>query len=203
MRIPRASSFNSFSFFNPFNRFGFSSSSLTLVLTLLTMLSWANLPCAAQTGSAHEYALKAGVLFHIIEYVEWPGASASSNAPTIQIGLLGQIPYAEALEVLDGKTIQGRKLVVKRISDAKEAAQCQVVFFGASEKSRISEIITELNNRPILTVGDFEGFAEQGGMVNLVAGPNRIVMEINREVASQARLSLSSQLLKLAKLVSR
>jgi hypothetical protein len=36
-----------------------------------------------------------------------------------------------------------------------------------------------------------------------VAGPNRIVMEINREVASQARLSLSSQLLKLAKLVSR
>jgi hypothetical protein len=176
---------------------------LGLVLALLSMLTWANVRCSAQTGSAHEYALKAGVLFHIIEYVEWPGASASSNAPTIQIGLLGQIPYAEALEVLDGKTIQGRKLVVKRISDAKEAAQCQVVFFGASEKARISEIITELNNRPILTVGDFEGFAEKGGMVNLVAGPNRIVMEINREVASQARLALSSQLLKLAKLVSR
>ncbi len=179
-----------------------SSPFLSLVLALLSMLSWANLRCAAQTGSAHEYALKAGVLFHIIEYVEWPGASTSSNAP-IQIGLLGQIPYAEALEVLDGKTIQGRKLVVKRISDAKEAAQCQVVFFGASEKSRISEIITELNNRPVLTVGDHEGFAEKGGMVNLVAGPNRIVMEINREVASQARLALSSQLLKLAKLVSR
>jgi hypothetical protein len=176
---------------------------LSLAVALVSVLSCGSLRCAAQAGSAHEYALKAGVLYHIIEYVEWPGGSASNNASSIQIGLLGQIPFAEALEVLDGKTIQGRKLVVKRISDSKEAAQCQVVFIGASEKPRISEITSELKNRPILTVGDFDGFAEKGGMVNLVAGPNRIVMEINREVASQARLSLSSQLLKLAKLVSR
>jgi len=47
---------------------------------------------------------------------------------------------------------------------------------------------------------EVEGFAERsGGMVNLVTGPNRIIMEINREAAGQAKLSLSSQLLRLAK----
>jgi hypothetical protein len=172
-----------------------------LSLALLLASLFGCLYCAAQTGTAHEYALKAGVLYHIIEYVEWPGIS--NNTSAIEIGLLGDIPFADALEVLNGKTIQGRKLEVKRIATLAEAGTCQVVFVGASEKPRISQIVNELKNRPVLTVGEVEGFAEKGGMVNLVAGPNRIVLEINRQVAADAKLSMSSQLLKLAKLVSR
>ena len=63
--------------------------------------------------------------------------------------------------------------------------------------------MAQIKDGPVLTVGEVEGFAEQGGMVNLLAGPNRIVMEINREVANRAGLSVSSQLLKLAKLIPR
>lgn len=154
---------------------------------------------AAQTGTQHEYELKAGVLYHIIEYVEWPKSVLSNNPPAIEIGLVGQIPFAEALEVLSGKTVQGRELVVKRISDLQSAANCQVLFIGASEKARIPQIVGQLKDRPVLTVSEVPGFAEEGGMVNLLAGPNHIVMEINRDVANQARLSVNSQLLKLAK----
>jgi hypothetical protein len=170
------------------------------LLLLLALLSPA--ARAAQTGTQHEYELKAGVLFHIIQYVDWPSESVSNSPAAIQIGLVGDIPFVEALEVLNGKTIQKRKLVVKRISTPQEAVDCQVLFIGASEKARLPDIVTELNNRPILTVGEVEGFAEHGGMVNLVSGQNRIVMEINREVASRAGLTFSSQVLKLAKVVS-
>jgi len=174
-----------------------------LMLLLAGVLGWAPGRLAAQTATEREYALKAGVLYHIIEYVEWPRDSLSNQPPAIQICLLGEIPFAEALEVLDGKTVQGRKLVVKRISRPEEADACQVLFISASERPRLSQIVTELKNRPILTVGEVEGFAERGGMVNLIAGANRINMEINREVAGQARLSISSQLLKLAKVFPR
>jgi hypothetical protein len=170
---------------------------LGLVLLLTVVRS------GAQTGTQHEYELKAGVLYHIIEYVEWPKSAISNNPTALQIGLIGQIPFADALEVLNGKTIQGRELIVKRVSDPKAAAACQVIFISASEKPRISEIVSELKDRPILTVSEVEGFAEQGGMVNLIARPDRIVMEINREVAGRARLSMSSQLLKLAKVFPR
>jgi hypothetical protein len=155
---------------------------------------------ADHAATLHEYELKAGVLYNIIKYVEWPGEPAGATPATFEIALLGQIPFAEALSVLDGKTVQGRKVVVKRITRLEEAAQCQVLFIGASEKGRLAEITTELKRRPVLTVSEVEGFAEQGGMVNLVAGPNHIVMEINREVARESRLAISSQLLKLAKL---
>jgi hypothetical protein len=157
--------------------------------------------CSAQMRTQREYELKAGVLYHVIDYVEWPDAARSNQPPVIQIGLLGQIPFAEALEVLDGKMLQGRRLVVKRLSSSQEAATCQVLFIGASEKPRVEEIIVELKNQPILTVSEVDGFAESGGMVNLLAGPKRVEIEINRKVASQARLGLSSHLLKLAKVV--
>jgi hypothetical protein len=172
---------------------------------LLAMLALfgAVMPSHAQSPTQREYELKAGVLYHIIGYVEWPDTSKSTKPTVLQVGLLGQIPFAEALEVLDGKSIQGRRLVVKRLSGPQDALDCQVVFIGASEKLRCADIVTELKNRPILTVGEVEGFAERGGMINLISGPNRIIMEINREVASQARLSLSSQLLKLAKVFPR
>lgn len=185
----------------PRNRIVWQTCALVPVVRLL--LLWAATPGAAQTASQHEYELKAGVLYHIIEYVEWPKGALSNNPPAIQIGLIGQIPFADALEVLNGKVIQGRELIVKRVSDAQTAADCQVLFIGASEKPRIPEIVAGLKDRPVLTISEVAGFAEQGGMVNLIAGPNHIVMEINREVASRARLSMSSQLLKMAKLIQR
>src|SRR5690349_384491 len=135
--------------------------------------------CLAQTGAEREYELKAAVLYHIVEYVEWPKDSLSNQPPAIRIGLLGQIPFAEALGVLDGKSLQGRKLVVRKLSSAQEAADCQVVFISGSEKPHLSQIVSELKKRPVLTVSEVEGFAERGGMVNLVAGQNRINMEIN------------------------
>ncbi len=174
-----------------------------LWLGLLCLLNGAATRCAAQSRTQREYELKAGVLYHIIEYVEWPESAQSNQPPVIQIGLLGQIPFAEALEVLDGKMLQGRKLVVKRLARSEDAAKCQVLFIGASEKPRVADILSEVKHQPILTVGEVEGFAERGGMVNLITGPNRIVMEINREVAGQAGLGMSSHLLKLAKLVPR
>jgi len=173
-------------------------------LALLCLLAGWTTDARAQTGTQREYELKAGVLYHIIEYVQWPTESSPSNQPPpIQIGLLGNIPFANALEVLDGKTLQGRKIVVKQLTSRQQATECQVVFISASEKGHMNDIIAEVRNHPVLTVGEVEGFAEQGGIVNLVAGQNRITMEINRATAGESRLSISSQLLKLAKVFPR
>jgi hypothetical protein len=172
-------------------------------LLLLCLVQASSTRCTAETGTQREYELKAALLYRIIEYVEWPAQSASNETSAITIGVIGQIPFAQALDVLEGKTVQGRRLTVKRFTRPEEASSCQVLFIGASEKARFPEIVAEVKNRPVLTVSEAEGFAERGGMVNLVAGPNHIVMEINREVANEAKLTLSSQLLKHAKVVTR
>ena len=179
------------------------SAAVARLLLIGIFLCFPTLRLFSQAATQHEYELKAAVLYHIIEYVDWPADSFSNNAPVLEIGLLGQIPFAKALEVLDGKTVQKRKIVIKQITDPREALHCNVLFIGASEKPRLSRIVGDLNNRPILTVSEVEGFADKEGMVNLVAGPNRIVMEINRETASRSGISFSSKVLKLAKVLPR
>ena len=37
-----------------------------LVLAMLVAGGWGTAPCSGQTGTQHEYELKAGVLYHII-----------------------------------------------------------------------------------------------------------------------------------------
>ncbi len=54
---------------------------------------------------------------------------------------------------------------------------------------------------PVLTVGESNGFASEGGIVNLVLNDNKISMEINVAAAKKARLSISSKRLNLAKIL--
>ena len=52
-----------------------------------------------------------------------------------------------------------------------------------------------------MSVGEVDGFAEQGGMVNLLIPEKTVKIEINQSVVEQAHLQISSKLLKLAHLV--
>jgi hypothetical protein len=55
----------------------------------------------------------------------------------------------------------------------------------------------------VLTIGDTEGYAEQGVMVNFYLEDNMVRIEINIDAARRAGLNISSQLLKLARIVNQ
>lgn len=173
-------------------------------LAWLAFVWWLSaLGCFGQTGTMREYELKQALLYRIIEYTEWPAGTLSNLPPVIQIGFVGNIPFVEALEVLNGKTIQNRKIVTKRISEG-EHLDCHVLFIGASEKSRLAEILARLENRPILTVSEMDGFVQHGGMINVPVAGNQISLEINPQAVTRSGLNLGSPLLKAAtKIVSR
>lgn len=170
----------------------------------LALVLWLSaLGCLGQTGTQREYELKQALLYRIIEYTEWPAGTVSNQPPVIQIGLVGNIPFVEALEVLNGKTIHNRKLVTKRISEG-DHLNCHVLFIGASEKPRLPEILARLEHRPILTVSEMDGFVQHGGMINVPVAGNQISLEINPQAVTRSGLNLGSPLLKAAtKIVSR
>src|SRR4029077_8212140 len=72
------------------------SRSVCVVLATLSLLAtrvWGN-----EEPTQREYELKAAVLYHIIEYVEWPSEALSGQSGTLQLGLIGDIPFAGAIE---------------------------------------------------------------------------------------------------------
>lgn len=150
---------------------------------------------SAQSFSSREYEIKAAYLYNFVKYVDWP------SGDTITIGVLGGNPFGSALAPLDGKIVKGRRLVIKALDSVHAAQKCQIIFISSSEKQRLPEIFENLKSARVLTVGETQGFASGGGIINFIEENNKVHFEINAEAARRIGLNISSELLKLARLV--
>ena len=168
-----------------------------LPLTLAFCFSGGNL-----AAESREADLKAAFLFNFAQFVEWPAsAHAQTNSPFV-IGVLGTNPFGKTLEELvQGESIQGHPIAVRQFSSTDSIGLCHILFISASESSRLGEILQDLRNRPILTVGDMEAFARGGGMIRFITVQNRIRFRINLAAVREAGLTISSKLLRLAEVV--
>jgi hypothetical protein len=171
-----------------------------VLLTLAGALVW---PAGlrAQSALQHEYEIKAAYLYNFINYIDWPANTLPPAGGTITIGIVGENPFGPAINPLKGKQIKGRTLAVKQVATAKDLESCQIVFVSASEKARLPEIFGQLKESKALTVSEMDGFATQGGIINFISERNKVRFEINPDAAHRMGLTISSELLKLARLV--
>lgn len=158
------------------------------------------IPGAASTG---EYRVKAVFLFNFAQFVEWPPAAFSDAATPIIIGVLGDDPFGAALdEVVQGESINGRALAIRRFHRLEEIGLCHILYISDSEARRLGLVIARLTGRAILTVSDAEEAARRGVMISLFTESNRIRLRINVEAARSAGLVISSKLLRPAVIVT-
>jgi hypothetical protein len=169
---------------------------------LLLALAWVGLTGAgAAPKRVAEVGLKSAFLYKFTLFTDWNGALGSPDAP-ISICVMGRDDIADYLqEAVQNRTAHSRPIAVRRPRGTVEADGCHVLFIGWSEPNLVDRALASLADRPILTVGELEGFAERGGMINIVKRDNRLRLEINLRAVESSGLRLSSQLLKLAKLV--
>lgn len=156
---------------------------------------------SAQGGDeAGEYDVKAAYLVNFTRYVTWP---ALSPGDPLVLGILGRDPFGGALEALAQKSGGEHPLHLRRLRRVEEADQgpLHILFVSASEEERLPAILRRLDGRPVLTVGESRFFAERGGMIELEVEGRRVRFSVNLTEAEESRLAVSSQLLKLARVV--
>ena len=107
------------------------------------------------------------------------------------------------MDLLKGKSIRNRDLVVRHYPETKEIDPCHVLFVTASLENNLPEILQHAQKKNMLTVSDMAGFAEHGGIIGLVTVENKIRFEINIKAAEQHGLTISSRLLKLARAIKK
>jgi len=157
---------------------------------------------AMAVASAPEYQVKAAFVFKFATYIRWPALAESSTAPFI-IGVIGKDPFGSALDdVVNAQNVRGRSILIRKLNRPEDALRCEVLFIASSEQSNLPQILAALRGAPVLTVGDMDQFAKQGGMIGLVTTEDNLVrFEINRAALDRAGLKAPSQLLRLATLV--
>jgi len=158
----------------------------------------------SQQSKPAEYEVKAAYLYNFGRFVEWPAKVASDKSDSFRICVLGQDPFGRILdEALSGETIDGKHVVAKRITKPLEAVDCRILFISSSEEKRLNDTLMAIDKAGVLTVSDMPEFLQRGGMIQFVLDSNRVRFEINLTAAENASLTLSSELLKVAKAVRK
>ena len=156
----------------------------------------------ADTQSFSEYQVKAAFLYNFARFVEWPADAFPDARTPILLGILGDDPFGGALEqTVKGKTVNGRELVLRRLTRVEDLKGFHMLFVSSSEARHLPQILESLRGKCVLTVGETEGFAQAGGVINFTLEENKVHFEINLNTAERAHLKISSKLLALAKVV--
>lgn len=157
----------------------------------------------AQDAAVTEYQVKAAYLYNFAKFVEWPAESFSSASAPFEICVFGQDPFGEELQNLTrGKQVNGRRFEIRGgVTAPAQASSCHILFVSTSATRRFLAVAQELQGRSVLIVGESEGFAERGGMINFVLEGDRVLFEVNQKAAQQAGLKISAKLLSVAKQV--
>ncbi|MGA8765673.1 MAG: YfiR family protein [Candidatus Acidiferrales bacterium] len=176
-------------------------SGLAAVLSVLLC----GVPCLrAQQTKANEFEVKAAYLYNFGRFVEWPDESAVAKNESFEICVLGADPFGRTLDTtLATGTIGGKSVAAKRISKPEEIDSCRIVFISSSEESHLKTVLAALDKASVLTVSDIPRFSERGGMIGFVLDGNRVRFDVNLAIAQGARLTMSSELLKVATSVKK
>jgi hypothetical protein len=156
---------------------------------------------AVRAQASREYDIKAAFLYNFVKFVDWPADALPESSLAITLCVLGQNPFGSALDAIKDNVVKGKKIAIRDVADVQDARSCNVLFVSSSEAKRMPQILTELGSASTLTVGDAEGFAERGGMIQLINDQNKVRFQINVDAAERARLKIGSRLLNLARLV--
>ena len=169
-----------------------------LVVTLLLAVS----PGVglAESPTALEYKVKGAFLLNFTKFIKWPADEGAATNTPVTIGIVGQDPFGAALDQLvAGETIGARPIVVKRLAPSEDLSQCQILFIPKSTDA--AGTLKHVAAPGVLTVGESDDFMDMGGVIRLLIEGKKVRFEVNMDAAQRAHLTISSQLLKLARAI--
>jgi uncharacterized protein DUF4154 len=165
--------------------------------------------CCVVLGMAHdlrgadatvgEQQIKAAFLLNVVKFVQWPPSDIPADS--VVIGVVSRDSFRRTLEsVVNGKTVNGRSIVVRELRDEAEARGCHIVFFDeASDGPRRNAMLRSIRDEAVLTVGETSKFMAEGGLVRLFVEGDRLRFQIDPVGVQLSGLKVSAQLMSLAK----
>ena len=164
-------------------------------------LALAFLPCLSLAQPVQENDLKAAFVYNFVQFTDWPPGAVGSS-PTLNICLNAGSELQQAFQSLNGRIAKGQKIKVftSKALD-KQAADCHVIYVESLDRPRWPAIKRALARGNTLTISDDPQLAQSGVMIMLSVQHSKMVFDVDAGEARQARLTLSSKLLRLARTV--
>jgi len=151
---------------------------------------------------APEYEIKAAYLYNFVNLTEWSAGALSHPQLPFQICVADGDPFKGSLDgAISGESIKGHRVVIAHLLAMDMPSACHVLFFPREAPPEMLILLKRIATLPVLTVGESEAFVRADGMVSFVSEDGRIRFDVNRRPVAAHGLTLSSQLLRVARTV--
>lgn len=152
-------------------------------------------PLRAEVDQARLDSVKAGFVFNFAKFVEWPLAGSGDSA-ILKVCSSARNPLGGQLTLLQGRKLQGRSIDVRTRVPVLDWPTCHVLFLPEDNFAEVA--VETLALVRVLTISDAPGFAQRGGMIELVTVENRMRFVVNLAAANRSGIRLSGLMLQLA-----
>ncbi|MCP4715031.1 MAG: YfiR family protein, partial [Deltaproteobacteria bacterium] len=82
-------------------------------------------------------------------------------------------------------------------------AGSQIVFIASSKPEDVDRLLKAVADKPVLTIGETDGFTGSGGIIHFYRSQNRLRFAVNLEASRRSGIKLGSQILMSAEMVHK
>lgn len=143
-------------------------------------------------------AVHAAFTLNLTRFISWPATAFLAPDAPLVIGTFPRDPINADLDAAArGEVVNGHPVRTIRLQSLDDLSRCHVVFVSQNT-ARQAAVLQQAARKPILLIGDGDGFLELGGHVRFVPQPPRIGLRISPENLKASGLEARAQLLRLA-----
>jgi len=153
----------------------------------------------ARGASRSVEELKTVYIERFTRFIEWPSNALPAAAPFV-VCIQGTGGAAGDLgSMATSRQFKERACEVRRVRPGSSLGGCHLLYIAPSEEPRLVQILSAVSGKPVLTVGDSQGFAERGVIINLFEESGYLRFDINMAAVHSSPLKFSSRLLRLGR----
>ena len=169
-----------------------------LIVSVLLCLS----TLVSSSPRPSEYDVKLAYLYNFTKFMNWPEQLFEHKNSPYVLCIVGNIQIKpDVVKQLQQKTSRNRPIQIRFINEHSSIDKCHVLFITRTINYRSTmQLAQNANGTGTVLVGEVPGFAQDHGIVEFILDDrNRVRIIINLTHAHNQEVSISAQLLEVAK----
>jgi len=146
--------------------------------------------------AADESELKAAIVFNVLVFIEWP-----DEQKTVDLCVSPDNALLSALRRLDGRDLRDRTFRVQELRADSLPTTCNAAFVDPADRVKHAPLVKNLSDLGVFTISDDAEAPPRTTAIVMQRVGARFALDVNMPAVRQARIRLSSKLLRLARAV--
>lgn len=164
-----------------------------LSLTLLLV------PQGSYAVESKKRALQWAYIMNFIRYISWPQAKID---PVVGVCIVGNNPFNVAAGDVELNEKTGAITVTthyNKLPDMAKLGACDLIYFASDiTLAQLSFVFSKLNEKPIVTIGEHQGFNKVGGLLQFIERNKKLGFRLNKGLLGTKKLKIHPSLMRLS-----